>query len=181
MPFVTDPWMGEGFVTYYTELVRTRRGHRSEADGWQELWQGFRRGMRHRDTMTLREFSESMGRTHAYQRVYWGGAAIAFLLDVRMRIESDGKRSLDDAMREIRRCCGDAREKVESDELLAKLDRWYGKPIFTETASAALRSEGFPDVEAALEKLGVRVVDGHVALDDEHPAAKHRRAIMAPR
>jgi hypothetical protein len=81
----------------------------------------------------------------------------------------------------MRRCCGDSKERVDSDVLLAKLDRWYGKPIFTRTANKALGSEGFPDVEAALAELGVRIVDDGVVLDDDHPAAEHRRAIMAPR
>ena len=181
MPFIEDPWMGEGFVTYYTEVMRTRQGHRTELEGWSEMWRGFQRGKREREAATLQEFSDDMGRTHAFQRVYWGGAAIALLADVRLRIDSGGKRSLDDAMREIRRCCGDAREKVEALELMGELDRWYGKPIFTEIAEQALASEGFPDVEKALGELGIRIVEGKVVLDDDHPAARHRRGIMAPR
>ncbi len=178
MPFVADPWMGEGFVTYYTEVVRTRRGHRSEREAWQEMWRGFRRGMRERDAMSLQAFSDGMGRTHAYQRVYWGGAAIAFMLDVRMRLATNGERSLDDAMREIRRRFGDARQKVDAMEILAALDAWYGEPIFTKTAKPVLAGKAFPDVEATMAELGIRIVDGKVVLDDDHPAAQHRRAIM---
>ncbi|MCH9685832.1 MAG: hypothetical protein K0V04_30645 [Deltaproteobacteria bacterium] len=37
MPFIDDSWMAEGWVSYYTELMRTRMGHRTEVEGWQAL------------------------------------------------------------------------------------------------------------------------------------------------
>lgn len=181
MPFIEEPWMAEGWVSYYTEIVRTRAGHRSELEGWQGLLEGFERGRRTDAGMTLAETSEAMHETHAYQRVYWGGAAIALLADVEMRLESKGARSLDDAMKELRRCCGDAEHQWEATKLLEHLDAWYGRPLFTETASAVLRRTDFPDVEATLARLGItKGIHGEARLDDEHPAAAIRRAIMAP-
>lgn len=180
MPFIAEPWMAEGWVTYYTELVRTRAGHRSEREGWQALLEGFGRGRRIDMDLTLAQTSDSMHETHAYQRVYWGGAAIALLVDVQMRLETGDARSLDDAMRELRRCCGDARHQWQARALLEHLDGWYGRPLFTETADAVLHSRELPDVEAALARLGVHVEGGELRLDDEHPAAPIRRAVMAP-
>jgi hypothetical protein len=46
-----------------------------------------------------------MHENHAYQRVYWGGAAIALLLDVALR---EAGSSLDAAMRHLDTCCADA-------------------------------------------------------------------------
>jgi hypothetical protein len=181
MPFVEDAWMAEGWVSYYTEIVRTRAGHRSERDGWQALVDAFGRGRRTDAGMTLAETSDHMHETHAYQRVYWGGAAIALFADVELRLETDGKRGLDDAMQELRRCCGDAEHQWPARDLLAHLDAWYGRPVFTRSADAVLGLEAFPDVETALARLGVTVgIEGKVRLDDEHPAAAIRRAIMAP-
>jgi hypothetical protein len=181
MPFIEEAWMAEGWVTYYTELMRTRAGHRSELEGWQAMIEGFDRGLRTDAGMTLAETSERMHETHAYQRVYWGGAAIALLADVEMRIESNGARGLDDAMRELRRCCGDAGHQWPARALLEHLDEWYGRPLFTSTADAVLQRSDFPDVAAALARLGVvQGIAGEARLDDEHPAAAIRRAIMAP-
>jgi hypothetical protein len=181
MPFIEEAWMAEGWVTYYTELMRTRAGHRSERDGWSAVLDGFGRGRRTEVDATLAGASETMHETHAYQRVYWGGAAIALFADIEIRLETGGTRSLDDAMKELRRCCGDAAHLWKAEALLARLDAWYGRPLFTRTAQAVLDQRGFPDVEAALARLGVHAgIDGTVVLDDEHPAAAHRRAIMAP-
>jgi len=182
MPFIEEAWMAEGWVTYYTELMRTRAGHRSELEGWQAVIDGFDRGRRtDAGTLTLAETSEQMHETHAYQRVYWGGAAIALMVDVEMRLETNGARGLDDAMRELRRCCGDAEHQWSARALLEHLDQWYGRPLFTSTAEAVLQESGFPDMKATLARLGVAEgVLGETRLDDEHPAAAIRRAIMAP-
>ena len=181
MPFIEEAWMAEGWVSYYTETVRTRAGHRTELEGWQALLDGFARGRRTDAGLTLAETSESMHETHAYQRVYWGGAAIALFADVEMRLESGGTRSLDDVMKELRRCCGAADHRWKATKLLEHLDAWYGRPLFTETAKSVLPRSDFPDVEAALARIGVTADgDGKVHLDDEHPAASLRRAIMAP-
>lgn len=180
MPFAQEAWMGEGFVSYYTELVRTRMGHRSEAEGWRELAEAFARGRDGSRGLTLAATSARMMELFAFQRVYWGGAAIAFEIDVTMRLDSGGKRGLDDAMRELRRCCGDARRRWPAMELLGKLDKWYGEPIFTTIAKRHLAQRTFPDTNALMETLGVHVEGGRVTLDDRHPAAAMRRAIMAP-
>ncbi len=122
-----------------------------------------------------------MHKTFAYQRVYWGGAAIGFATDVALRLESKGGKSLDDAIVELRRCCGGANHKWSASELLEKLDAWHGSTLFTQTAQASLAARGFPDVDTVFETLGVTFVDGRAVLDDAHPNAAIRRSIMAPR
>jgi hypothetical protein len=98
-----------------------------------------------------------------------------------MRLESNGARGLDDAMRELRRCCGDAGHQWSARALLEHLDEWYGRPLFTSTADDVLQRSEFPDVDAALARLGVfQGIAGEARLEDEHPAAAIRRAIMAP-
>jgi hypothetical protein len=180
MPFVAEAWMAEGWVSYYTEVVRTRMGHRTEREGWQALAEAFARGRRDGRAMPLQQLSDQMHSTYAYQGVYWGGAAIGFILDVALREDSNGDVSLDDAMRELRRCCGDALVKWKASELLARLDDWYGKPLFTTTAREHLERSSFPPVEESLARIGVQVTAGEVVLDDDHPRAELRRAIMAP-
>ncbi len=181
MPFIEEPWMAEGWVSYYTELQRTRMGHRDERKGWQQLLEAFARGQSTRRSGTLAEVSAAMHSNFGYQRVYWGGAAIAFLTDIALRQDSGGEVTLDDAMVELRRCCGEARHKWSAQVLLEKLDAWYGKPLFTQIAQRHLASEAFAPIEAGYEALGIELVDGRVVLDDAHPMAEQRRSIMAPR
>lgn len=181
MPFVDDAWMAEGWVSYYTELQRTRMGHRDEKEGWQKLYEAFGRGRRTERSGTLQEVSDHMHDNFGYQRVYWGGAAVAFAVDVAIRQDSGGEKSLDDAMRFLRSCCGEARHKWNANDLLAKLDAWYGKPLFTDVAGPILSQSAFPEVEDTLTALGIDTSSGRVLLDDSHPMAEQRRAIMAPR
>lgn len=178
MPFVADAWMSEGFVSYYTEVMRTRQGHRSEAEGWRELWDAFERGRRSGRGMSLERTSANMHETFAYQRVYWGGAAIAFDLDVTLRLESGGKLGFDDAMKHLRDCCGDARFQYRADALLAILDEWYGAPLFTTVARKHLRDRDFADIEAIYARLGMRHTGVSVEIDPDHPGAAARAAIM---
>lgn len=181
MPFVDDAWMGEGFVSYYTEIMRTRMGHRSEAEGWRELHEAFARGAEGGRGLTLRATSDHMFETHAFQRVYWGGAAIGFEIDLRLRLATGNARGLDDAVKQLRACCGDRKRTITATRALAELDRWYGEPLFTEIAERHLASRDFADIDALFAELGVRVDAGEVVLDDRHPNAAIRRAIMAPR
>lgn len=181
MPFVDEAWMAEGWVSYYTELTRTWMGHRDEAAGWLALRDAFARGRRGTRLVSLGETSARMHETFAYQRVYWGGAAIAFFLDIAMRRETGGKKTFEDAMQHLRACCGDAPRRWSAEALLGKLDAWYGRPLFTETAERHLRRAEFPPVDEAFASLGVRFEGDRVVLDDTHASAVHRRAIMAPR
>ena len=181
MPFVEDAWMAEGWVSYYTELARTRQGHRTEAEGWQALREAFERGRRARRRGTLQEVSDRIHQSVAYQRVYWGGAAIAFFIDIELRVDSGGEVTLDDAMRELRRCCGDAPRKFTAQELLEHLDAWYGRPLFSTIARAHLGGTDFPAVDRGFRALGIGLTDDGVFLDEADPMAPARRDMMAPR
>jgi predicted metalloprotease with PDZ domain len=174
--------MAEGWVSYYTELMRTRMGHRDEAEGWAKLAEGFARGERGGRGLSLQATSDNMRQTFAYQRVYWGGAAIAFFTDIALREDSGGEVSLDDAMSELRRCCGDASRRWAAADLLAHLDQWYGKPLFSRVAAENLSRITFPPVAEGFGRLGIEIGrDGSARLDDAHAATSTRRAMMGPR
>lgn len=179
MPFIDDAWMSEGWTSYYTEIALTRTGHRNERDGWQELYDAFERGRANQPWgLTIQQASDQMHQRFAYRFVYWSGAAIALFTDIRLRQATNGQRSLDDAMRELRRCCGDATHTFAAEDLLADLDAWSNTDLFSTTAHEYLQRKAFPPVEEALRSIGVSVENGRVFLDDNHPHADLRRAIM---
>jgi len=186
MPFVqhADAWMSEGFVTYYTEVLRARAGLRTQLTSWDALLSGFARGSRSGDGMTLAEESAQMHENHAYQRVYWGGAAIALLLDVALR---EAGSSLDAAMRHLDTCCADALQIWRADDILGEWDRWLGRgatvravaePVL-QRAGGPWRADGtLPELSAVYRKLGVNMVDGKPTLDESASIAHVRRAIF---
>jgi hypothetical protein len=69
---------------------------------------------------------------------------------------------------------------VTADAMLAELDRWHGAPIFTEIAARHLARAEFPDIAELYGRLGMTIGASTVTLDERHPAAEIRRAIMAP-
>lgn len=185
MPFVdrAEAWLSEGFVTYYTEVLRGRAGFRGEGDSWRALLAGFDRGSRSGGGQSLADASRDMHEAHAYQRVYWGGAAIALLADVALR---EAGSSLDVAMRQLQRCCAATGYIWSAREILRAMDRALGSdasrphtlPSLEQLSGPILRSAAFPDLTPIYRKLGVTVVDGGSTLDESASIAHVRRAIF---
>lgn len=180
MPFFDDPWLAEGWTSYLTEIALTRGGHRTEREGWQALYDAFERGRsRSADGQSLAHASQTMHERHAYQRVYWGGAAIALAVDLHLRLAVGS--DLEHALAELQRCFPTAMTRVSSVAAMSCIDRWLGSNDVSLKVRQLLSVPTFPPVEGLLATLGVNVRDGVVQLDDDHPHADHRRSIMAPR
>ncbi len=185
MPFVDhdDAWLSEGFVTYYTEVLRARAGFQDELAAWAALLAGFGRGARSGAGQSLAEESRQMHDNGAYQRVYWGGAAIALMADVALR-EAGG--TLDRVMRHLQRCCAHTPRVWPAQQVLQAMDAARTATETTETtlpslealSGPILRSAGFPELTAIYRKLGVVVVNGKPTLDESASSTQIRRAIF---
>ena len=173
-----EAWFQEGFVTYYQEVLRGRAGFHSERRAWQLMEEGFQRGRRRGGDQPLESESRTMRRDHNYRRVYWAGAAIAFLIDVELRRRSGGRQSLDDVMRIIHARYGAVPKPHGGLDLLRAADRVLGRSVAAPIAEHNLLRRQFPDLRSVYEELGIRVVGGRVELDDSAPQAELRRAIM---
>src|SRR5690606_1033777 len=126
---------------------------------------------------TTREESRHMHETHAYWRVYWAGAAMAFEGDVRLprqgsAIEAVLSRLLDDALAPHR--------AWQASAVIARLDALGGCDVFRTVPSAHLDEVAFPDTSELTSRLGVRLDGDSVAFDEDAPEAAIRRAIMRP-
>jgi predicted metalloprotease with PDZ domain len=108
-----------------------------------------------------------------YRRVYWGGAALAFDLDVRIRSASNNRRSLDDLMLALWPLAPEHRRFAAAD-LLARMDeevaRWHRagelEHEISPSAIAAmhLRAKATPDEVQHLRGIAVEVQSRRVRL-----------------
>jgi hypothetical protein len=174
-----DAWLSEGLATYYQNLLRARGRLRSVDEAWDEMLDGFARGQRRARTESLLEASAGMHENGSYVRVYWGGAAFWFALDVAMRLESGGARSLDDLVAAARRAFPiDA--QVTAEALLDVMDGAAGAPIAHRLFDERVAAAGFPSLGPELHALGVLAEGGVVTTTDEAPLAHIRRALTEP-
>ena len=173
-----DAWLFEGLATYYTEIVRARAGIISQAVAYQHLLEGFERGKSNGGSLTLRDESGQMQALHAFHRVYWAGAALAFLTDVESR--RAGRGTLDRALAEFAECCAASEDDWGAERVLAHLDENMGAALYTEQARRWLDRREFPEVERTLRALGVARGPRGQAIFGPAPEAAIRDAIMAP-
>ena len=172
-----DSWLFEGLATYYTELTRARAGIITPKQAYQHLLEGFERSRRGGgSSLTLREESAQMRERHSFYRVYWAGAAIAFLADVAAR--RAGTATLDGALRSFAECCASSEREATADSVLAALAA-FGATRLTTEAQRWLDSKEFPDVDEALRTLGVTFGGHGAAVFGRAPNAAIRDAIMA--
>jgi hypothetical protein len=183
MPWIRDPWMGEGFVTYYSTILSARRGvfvndappERQVEAALEDLAVGFRRGHGGADRETLAHASETMHSSHSYRRVYWGGAAVAFDLDLRIRRASGNRRSLDDLVRTLAPHAPAYRTWTASEvieHMEAELQRWKAAGELDADVSLSLAkivarhldASSIPARIARLEGLALEVDSGRVRL-----------------
>jgi len=186
-PMIEDSanWLSEGLSTYYEPLLRARAGLIDATTAWETLHEGFARGARHGSGRTLRDECAEMDHTHQYWRVYWAGAAIAFIADVELRLRGS---SLDEEMRRIRTCCASEPHIFTAGGLFTR----YEPPAARTTpapggqshrglrtvAARYLDDTAFPDVEAAYLALGLEVdAAGKVTFADDARAAAIRKAM----
>ena len=153
-------WFSEGFTTYFTELLRGRRGAKSEAEVWGSLASALREHCQPIDGSSLTQTSRGMAKNAQWMKVYWGGACLALRVDVVMRLY--GHSTLDALMRTLRASTSELSEK----DVVDALDKAAGSHL----ASRHLAETKRIPIEELLTTMGVGpVVDDKAALNDKAP------------
>jgi M61 glycyl aminopeptidase len=181
LPYVNadDIWLSEGVATYYQNVLRARGGRMTASEAWQRLHAGFVRGMQSAPGLTLAQATESMYRDGTYMRVYWEGAALLLMADVRLRQMTIGKQSLDTALAALNDCCAATDRAWSARELFDKLDAVTGTGVFREIYDQHVASRNFPDLSQTYRALGVAIGAGGIELSTEPKQRRMRDAIMA--
>jgi hypothetical protein len=182
-PYLGDrgTWLAEGLATYYQNVLRARSGMLTPAQAWDRLYQGFKRGAKTPDDETLEQTASNMHRSHAYQRVYWAGAAYWLTVDRDLRRASDGKMNLETGLSRFRDCCLPAYREWKPEDFVARLDALAGSDVFASRYREFAAMRQFPNWEKLYSDLGIRDGGEHLVLATDAKDASIREAIMAPR
>lgn len=179
-PYLGDrgSWLAEGLATYYQNVLRARGGLLTAAQAWDRLSEGFQRGARTKDDEGLEQTAADMHRTHAFQRVYWAGAAFWLRVDRDLRSESGGKVGLDTALSRFRDCCLPAYRQWRPEDFVAKLDALAGSALISARYREFAAMRTFPDWRSVYTDLGIGETGGRMSFDEKARDAAIREAIM---
>lgn len=181
LPYVSrsEPWISEGFASYYQNILRARAGLIEESEAWLKLWSGFQRGMTATNGQSTLAGAASHMRHHNLMRVYWAGAAVALMADVELRLRTGNQQSLDTALDSLNRCCMAPEHRWSGRELFARLDDLTRSDVLTAIYDRESTATRFPDVASIYRALGIRVAGDRVTLNEEAPKSRIRRALTS--
>jgi hypothetical protein len=165
-------WMMEGLSDYLEPVARARAGQIRPQDAWREFVEGLPQG--------LPEAGEhGLDLDHTWGRIYWGGNLYWLLADVRIREQTDNRRSVDDAIRSILDAGGDGGSVWSLERVLKAGDKATGTTVLKDLHDELGSKPGDVDLDALWKKLGIRYERGIITFDDTAPDAKIRAAITA--
>jgi hypothetical protein len=182
-PYLGDrgSWLAEGLATYYQNILRARAGLLTPAQAWDRLQEGFSRGAAQAGEGSLEQAAADMHRSHAFQRIYWSGAAYWLTVDRDLRRESAGKLSMELALSRFRDCCLPAYRQWRPEDFVARLDALLGVQTFSQRYREFAKAQQFPDWKKLYADLGIRVDGERLSFDAAAADAKVRDAITAAR
>lgn len=174
-----DIWFSEGLASYYQHLLQVRAEAIEPDEAWQRLFAGFRRGLDdpNGEGRSLSELSPDMWRARAFRRVYWTGAAYFLRVDLRLRIESNGKHSLDSTLAKFVRCCIEDQLPRGAKKLVKELGRLSLPNVWQEEYERMIDAPARPDLDSAMEELGIKWSGEAVQLSPDPNRQELRRRI----
>jgi hypothetical protein len=181
-PYLGDrgSWLAEGLATYYQNVLRARGGLLTPLQAWDRLNEGFARGAKMQGDDTLEQAAMQMHSKHAYQRIYWAGAAFWLTVDRDLRRDSHGKLGLDTALARFRDCCLPAYTEWRPEDFVARLDQLAGTRIIATHYREFAAMRIFPEWKNIYADMGIRDDGTRLHFDDQAPDAAIRDAITTP-
>jgi hypothetical protein len=154
-------WFYEGFTNYTALRVAMRRGQLRFHDYLGALGRAFDgyKSARAAGDLSLVEASRrrwSGGTALVYQK----GLLVAFLYDLHLMLQTNGKHSLEDAYREMFRRFGGARAREDGNEAVANV--LGGQPGMRDFSERFVRGAGGIELATAIAPFGLVVEPGGV-------------------
>jgi hypothetical protein len=163
-------WLEEGLSVYVESIARTRSGGLS-AD---VMWAGFLDGM---PNGLPRAGDRGLDHTPTWGRTYWGGALYCLLADIRIREQTDGQKTLRDALRGIVNAGYDITKRADIRTVLATGDDATGVNVLLELYDEMRAAPVPTEIDTLWKNLGVAQQAGKIIYDDKAPQAAIRRAL----
>ncbi|MGH6879208.1 MAG: hypothetical protein ACREHV_17750 [Rhizomicrobium sp.] len=170
-------WLEEGLSTYIQPIARAQAGLVSPAYVWRQFLWGMPQGL-------PQPGDQGLDHTHSWGRTFWGGALFCLLADLRIRMRTDNRQSLQTAMRAIAAAGGNVEVRWPIARVLEITDRATAVPALT-TLYETMKDKPYNvDLARLWSRLGVTQASpeigfesGTISLDDRAPLAAIRRAI----
>ena len=162
-------WAFEGFTSYYDDLLLTRAGLLTDAQYLESLAKTLttvtQRSSRFKQSVAdssfdawIKYYRQDENAPNSVVSYYQKGSLIGLALDLSIRAQTQGKRSLDDVMRLLWKrwkTAGSAYRGVAEDELLQAVKEATGVSLTREIADWTEGTDD-PDFEALFAPLGIR-------------------------
>jgi hypothetical protein len=165
-------YMTEGLSTYLEPVIRAQTGQLSQEHAWGGMVLGFPNGLPTRE-------DKGLDRTHSWGNTYWGGARFWLMVDLELRLQSKGKRSLQDVLRGVMDAGGSMQTSWSLEQLFAVARNSTGTDALREVHAKMGAKRAPFDLDALWKKLGVAMEGRTVTFDDAAVLAVHRKAITA--
>ena len=171
MPFIRrgGTWFMEGAATYVEPIIRARAGWKTEEEVWREWVDNMPKG--------VQAFSSSMANARG-QENYWGGATFMLLADVGLRRATNGAKGLEDCLAGVLWSGLDGARRATLAEYAAACDRVTGTSVMSGLVERHFNNAQPVDLAALWKELGISLVAGRIALDDNAPSARWRKLIV---
>jgi predicted metalloprotease with PDZ domain len=167
-------WMMEGLSDYLEPIARARAGQWTDRDAWREFADGLPQGLPVANEGGLDD-------SHSRERIYWGGNLYWLLADVRIRVKTKNRHTLDDAIRAILKAGGNGGVDWSIDRVIRVGDKATETTVLKELYEEIGVNRGDIDLDSLWKLLGVVYKNDSVQFDDSAPRAAVRKAITAPR
>ncbi len=152
-----DSWLTEGLATYYEYLLAARVGHKSVRDTLNIFRKNFERARLSLPKQSLLEVSQINSMSVGRDKIYWGGAAIFFMADVKLRLLTEDQYSLDHLISDFRDCCLQKKISWSGEEIFLEFDNIAGHKVFEDLYRRFVAVSNFPDVLEAFNAIGFEV------------------------
>lgn len=166
-------WMEEGLATYIEPIARVQAGELHAEKIWRDMLDGMPKG-------EPQSGDEGLDRTHSWGRTYWGGALFCLVADVQIRLATENRRGLQDALRAIIAAGGTIDHEWPLIRALEIGDKATGTHVLTDQYRSWSTSAVQVDLQELWRELGIQSNGNQVVFSATAPYAKIREAITAP-
>ncbi len=165
-------WLEEGLATYLEPLIRARDGVITKSQVWHDLLRDAPKGL-------PEPGDRGLNATPTWGRTYWGGAVFCLFADVRIREQTNNRRSLDDALRSIVARGGNVTVNWPIERVLEVGDEATGTKVLSESYREFALAPTMPALAALWRDLGVSLEGDRVVWDDAAPLSRIRDALTS--